>query len=626
MSNFRQAQDSARSTSRWLIWLFALAVIGTVAIVNAALAIVWRLQLGGMFRLPPSFYEVNTAATLGLILCGTLLEMSGLRKGGGAIAERLGGMQLKRPSDDLEQRLFNVAHEMAVATGLKVPPIYILQSDLSINAFAAGWERSDCVVAVTRGALLRLSRDELQGVIAHEYSHILNHDTQLSTRLAGYVAGLSFVWGFGSHLAHMTDARGNHKAWALMGYGIMMAGSAGWLAGRLLRAAVSRQREYLADASAIQFTRNPHGIGGALRKIAGHPPQPGTKGLQAREADAMSHMFIAPACTGVLHRWFALHPPIQRRLERIFGRRMPAAPSSESILAEGDRVGFVTPAAAAGIADRSEVVQIPPLYDVPGRPPFLIPLQEQALVRLRGAKGSVLLHALVMAALVSRGEPAKALKWKLALPVGTLESDPVHVEAVNGARDLARLPWLVVLPLLESWARNLQPLDQAARTQIAFDADSVSRSAVDQAAVWAALMVSVLVAGEEIGRGGPAASLATIDREILCVVDGIEKAMLPRRRAAGCPKAWRASVLSELGLKSDTEVDQIATTPLRRALVSLRAADWRARALLIRTLFRNTKLYEGPDFDGGQAVVALRCLCAVLETPMPPAMAGAFIE
>jgi len=334
---FRQHQDQARSATRRLLLLFVLTVVSTVAVLNGVLALLWTLQVGGVFGFPRWFFETNTVVATAFILGGSWLESVQLRKGGSHVAQMVGGHELLVPADALQRRLRNIVEEIAIASGLRPPRIFLLPRDDSINAFAAGWEQQDSVVAVTQGALERLSRDELQGVVAHEFSHILNGDARLNMRLIGHVWGLQLLFMLGRDLFDMTDARGRRSVFVLLGLGLMGVGSIGWLAGRLLKAAVSRQREFLADAAAVQFTRLPGGIGGALRKIAGqHAPE--APRVKSSRAEAISHMLLASDIFvggGAL----ATHPPLAERIRRIFGRSM--APMPSPVLAVAD-------AAAAG--------------------------------------------------------------------------------------------------------------------------------------------------------------------------------------------------------------------------------------------------------------------------------------
>lgn len=289
---FRQHQDQARAATRRLLLLFLLTVLATVLAVNLVLALLWSLQTGNLLAYPRWFFETNSVLCAAFILGGSWIETVQLRRGGAHVAQLVGAREMLVPRDGHEQRLRNVVAEMAIASGLATPRIFVLDRDEAINAFAAGWEQADSVVAVTRGALERLSRDELQGVVAHELSHILHGDARLNMRLIGHVWGLQLLYMLGRDLFDATDTHGRRSMFVLLGLGLMAVGSIGWLAGRLLKAAVSRQREFLADAAAVQFTRLPGGIGGALRKIASQQST-GQRGVRSARVEAISHMLLA---------------------------------------------------------------------------------------------------------------------------------------------------------------------------------------------------------------------------------------------------------------------------------------------------------------------------------------------
>ena len=208
---------------------------------------------------------------------------------------------------------------------MKVPQAMVLPRADSINAFAAGWNEHDAVVAVTQGALDRLSRDELQGLLAHEFSHLREGDTRLNMHLAGMVYGLEMVFTLGQRMCELDD-NGNRSFLALPGFAIMTTGSLGWLAGRALKAAVARQREFLADARAVQFTRSRDGLGGVLRKVVAERAGAGQRprGMAYPLHPAVRHMLLVSADAQT--RWFASHPPLAERIGRIYGRPMPGLP------------------------------------------------------------------------------------------------------------------------------------------------------------------------------------------------------------------------------------------------------------------------------------------------------------
>jgi Zn-dependent protease with chaperone function len=335
--NFFEHQHLARRNSRRLVLLFVLALLVLIVVTNMLLAIVWRVTIG-TGGLPPYFYVANTLVILLLVLGGAWFETWNLREGGDAVAKMVGGrLATGRPRDGLEKRLLNIVEEMALAAGIAVPRVYVLEREEGINAFAAGTGPNDSVVAVTRGTLERMSRDELQGVVAHEFSHIVHGDVQLNLRLTGLVFGLTLLSHLGELLlrsgiggGRTSDKRGGSTP-LLAGIGIILLvmGWIGTLFGRMIKAAVSREREFLADASAVQFTRNQDGIGGALRKIAGlHIDGHAGSTIQNVHAETLSHMFMASARTRWLEGWLATHPPLPERIKRVYGRAQAPLPSS----------------------------------------------------------------------------------------------------------------------------------------------------------------------------------------------------------------------------------------------------------------------------------------------------------
>lgn len=324
--DFFGAQEQARKNTRWLVLWFALAVIGIAAAVYIALLFGTQfMQNTAMETYQTGAYDGSAPFELwdpellgwtlvgvgGLIFAGSLYKYLHLSRNGGAkIALELGGRQVSRDSQDLhERRLINIVDEMAIAAGIPSPPLFVLDAESSINAFAAGARPSEAVVAVTRGTLERLSRDELQGVIAHEFSHILNGDMRLNLRLVAVLYGILLLTLGGRMLLY--SARGRNGApLAVGGLALIIVGSLGMFGGRIIQAGVSRQREFLADASAVQFTRNPQGIAGALSHIAGF----GSKIEHPRAVEA-SHMFFGSRAK--LAGLMATHPPIKERIQRI---------------------------------------------------------------------------------------------------------------------------------------------------------------------------------------------------------------------------------------------------------------------------------------------------------------------
>lgn len=315
--DFFSAQDHARRNSRWLILWFALAVSGIIASVYVVTALALHYFTHDPYS-PASPWSLELFLVVlfgvgGLIAAGSAWKIAILaRRGGARIAEELGGRLVERATaHPLERRLVNVVEEMAIASGVPAPPVYVLDEERGINAFAAGANIDEAIVAVTRGALEQLSRDELQGVIAHEFSHILNGDMRLNLRLIGVLHGILVLTLAGRTL--MRGGRGggrNGGAFVISGAMLVAAGYLGTLCGKIIKAGVSRQREYLADASAVQFTRNPQGIAGALARIAGAGST-----VEHPRAEEASHMFFGTSAR--FSRLLATHPPIDDRIRRI---------------------------------------------------------------------------------------------------------------------------------------------------------------------------------------------------------------------------------------------------------------------------------------------------------------------
>lgn len=319
---FFDRQDQARSETRRLLLAFALAVLLLLVAVHGALVAAWlllSLVAPGRLDFPTGFLAVNVGVSLLLVLGGWWIETSNLRAGGERLARRVGAREARPSISHAEQRLCNIVDELCIAANMPRPAPMVLARAESINAFAAGWEPRDSVVAVTQGALDLLTRDELAGLVAHELSHLHEGDTRLKMQLAGMVYGLEMVYGFGQTVRE----RGGLAV--LFGSAIMAAGFAGWLTGRLLKAAVSRQREFLADARAVQWTRSRDGLGGVLRKIMGQrrdAPWLDREGAGMQHT-AVQHMLLVDAGgKGTLAHWLDSHPTIAERVRRIYGRTM----------------------------------------------------------------------------------------------------------------------------------------------------------------------------------------------------------------------------------------------------------------------------------------------------------------
>jgi Zn-dependent protease with chaperone function len=338
--DFFEHQDQARRNTSWLIVLFGLAIATMIlTFYIVALVLFQNISPDGFSVLRPDLFLLVMGGTLGVICFGTLTKMIELRRGGPAVAEGLGGREVQPQTNDFkEQQLLNVVAEMALASGTPIPKVYLLEHEAGINAFAAGYAPDDAVIGVTRGCIEQLTREELQGVIAHEFSHILNGDMRLNLNLMGVVQGLLFIYILGRMLTDGSrPSRHNRDADArgvLIGVAMMIIGGIGLFFGRLIKSSVSRQREFLADASSVQFTRNPEGLAGALRRIGGFTD--GSR-LRSPKAEEASHMFFGAALKANLAgNWMATHPPLKERIRRIMGLEVTGTPT----LATAGMVGF----------------------------------------------------------------------------------------------------------------------------------------------------------------------------------------------------------------------------------------------------------------------------------------------
>jgi len=326
--NFFAAQERARKETKKLVFWFVLCLIGVIGTMYIALVVIehfavsnGQVQKGPIVWWQPDWFLSTALVVGGIIIIGSLSKLAQLSAGGNVVARSLGGRPIDPSTRDLkERRLLNVIEEMAIASGSPVPEAWIMDGEEGINAFAAGTDPANAVIGVTRGTLDRLTRNELQGVVAHEFSHILNGDMKLNMRLMGWIFGLVMISVVGRLLIESIrfmrgsrDSKGNGViiGIAALGIAVWIVGSIGVLFARILQAAISRQREFLADASAVQFTRYPDGIADALKKIGGFSEHGTIHSAKATEA---RHMFFA---TSSLSSLFATHPPLDQRIKAI---------------------------------------------------------------------------------------------------------------------------------------------------------------------------------------------------------------------------------------------------------------------------------------------------------------------
>jgi Zn-dependent protease with chaperone function/uncharacterized tellurite resistance protein B-like protein len=320
--DFFARQDQARKKTKLLVFYFVVAVI-LIVVVNYFVVL---LALTGVqthnrhYESAPQIVLWNpqifigaTLITLAIVAIGSVFKISQLAGGGSIVAETMGGRLLNLNTVEPDERkLLNVVEEMAIASGVPMPKVYVLDNEEGINAFAAGHTTGDAAVAVTRNCMTKLTRDELQGVIGHEFSHILNGDMRLNIQLMGVLFGILCLATVGRILLYMRSGSRDKNPLPLIGIALLIIGSIGVFFGRLIQAAVSRQREFLADASSVQFTRNPAGLSGALQKVGGY----GSK-MESPNAPDAGHLFFGNAISDAFLGALATHPPLEDRIRAI---------------------------------------------------------------------------------------------------------------------------------------------------------------------------------------------------------------------------------------------------------------------------------------------------------------------
>jgi len=636
--NFFEHQEAARRMSRRLVVLFVLAVTAIVVAVNVVATFVYL----GIFAppLPRGFYLTNTLITLLMIGGGTWWETARLAAGGEAVARMIGARRVDPSTRDLlERRLVNVVEEMALASGTPVPRLYVMENEQSINAFAAGHSLHDAVIAVTRGTLTRLTRDELQGVIGHEFSHILNGDMRLNVRLIGVLFGLLMLSMFGRFMLELgrgsRDSRGGLAMLVVAGVALWILGYVGVFFGRLIKAAVSRQREYLADASSVQFTRNPDGIGGALRKIGGltQPGEPGSV-IRHPHAETLSHLFLGAAKPSFVAGLFATHPPLAARIRRIYGRELPLLPAGELPLAEALRDAAARPDADGplpypGAASAAAVSPLSALVSEPERGGQVVgaiglaavegPALARAMQRLPGEADleaalvdTSQAQLVVLAMLIEKDKPFSGQQRQLVAEAFGAEA----AQKVDAFHELIQRqsPGLR-LPLLDRAGPTLLKLGASGRERLLLLVHSLVR-ADGRVTLHEFLLYTVLRRriGRDASRPVPIrfAGLEPLQADIGLVMSLLASVRLPEHPE----RAYNAGLLLLAGIDPPrVPTEAIELDAVSRALDRLNQLAPLAKPRLI-------KACAAVAFVDGEthwkAASCLRTVCAALDAPLPP--------
>jgi Zn-dependent protease with chaperone function len=662
--NFFEHQDAARRASRRLVVLFALSIVLIVVAIDLLAGAV--LGFAGM-PVDRAAYLWITVLVVAVILGGTFWQIRQLAGGGEVVAAQLGARAVDPATGDLlERRLLNVVEEMALAAGVPVPRCYLLEHQRFINACAAGNTLADAAVIVTRGALTRLSRDELQGVIAHEFSHIVNGDMRLNLRLVGVVFGLLLVALAGQKLveggaqvgARRSDDVRVSLALLVFGGALFALGYLGLMCGRAIKAAVSRGREYLADASAVQFTRNPDGIGGALRKIGGlggagglGPPVIVDEGeTVARWAGVLrddedrprpssvetyGHMFIAPAARAFAAGLWSTHPPLAERVQRIYGRPMDWLPAPEQAVLQAfgpapaplPPLDYPAGTVSAGSPVSALVAGGPPMAD------DIAPAVGAAPVAAAGRALLDQLDAAPLAQAVADSTRAPLLVLALLLDKGSAVELPQRqaIAAAFGAPAVAEVEALhqavrplapgLRLPLLDRAAPALRKLPltsgarllQLAHTLIAAD----GRVTLPEFLLYTVLARRV---GPQASQAPPVRyrTLAPLAADVAVVLALLAQLRAPQATAAAFEAGARLLPEIKLGPPPAFTLDGV-----RQALDRLAQLAPLAKPAVI-------KACAAVVFHGGganwQAASALRTVCAALDAPLPPQMDAAPLQ
>jgi Zn-dependent protease with chaperone function len=660
-TGFFEQQEAARRTSRRLIWLFGAAVIAIVIAVNVVLGTAYLYVFTGhgawarhgLDALPNYFVETTTAVVLLMIVGGSVQQVLAMREGGEAVARMVGARPVDPSSQDLlERRLLNVVEEMALASGIPTPRVYVLERQDTINAFAAGLQPSDAVVTVTHGTLTRLTRDELQGVIGHEFSHILNGDMALNIRLIGLLQGLLLLALFGRFLADMdrvrisNDSRDRGNVLFFAGIAILAVGYIGVFFGRLIKAGVSRQREFLADASSLQFTRNADGIGGALRKIGGLGDGAGGQ-IDHPHAETLSHMFMAPARLNFASGWLATHPPLDERIRRIYGHPMEFLPAPELVtwtaraawpsapelppLAFTGAGATVPVAAVAATAAADAAASVSPVGALTGAAPgagmqatigrpqaAARPFVEQLLARvealgLRPALSDTTGAQLLVLGLLVDQEQTMAQRQEQIVAQAFGPDSSAQVEAVRAAA--AQMPPGWRLPLVDLAMPALRKLPAPARERLLSLAHTLI--AADGRVTLPEFLLYTVLEARLAARpqpSGPAryASLRDLAPEARLVLSLLAAVRMPEAPA----HAYEGGARGLEGI----DAEPVAPDALALQKVSVAFRRLNLLAPLVKPQF--IKACVAVAFvdaaSNWKAASCLRTLCAALDCPLPP--------
>ncbi|MBA4109851.1 MAG: hypothetical protein C0487_09705 [Leptothrix sp. (in: Bacteria)] len=620
---FRQHQEQAQAQTFKLFAWFAVLLAGLVVAVNVLLALAYKLLMPLSHGYPALFFETNSGVILLFVLGGCLIETQRLREGGGQrVAHWMHGRLVKDPDDALERRLLNVVDEMAMASGQTVPHVYVLTREDAINAFVAGWSPEDYALCVTRGALDRLTRAELQGLVAHEFGHLKEEDLPMAMRLLALVWGLSLVHGYGQTLMSRDDnGHVNPVRW-VVGLVFSAVGWLGWGAGRLLQAAVARQREFLADANAIQFTRTRDGLGNVLRKIwfdqqmlAGQMRHP--------QADMVASLLLHQSR---LSRCLATHPRLPERIRRICGAVLSPMPAPLLRLekAEPRRPPPTAPDAMLAAAAASG------LHAEAARPPA--PLDDtDALGRLRRLAGPREKRMAVLALMMSAGNRDEHKLW-LKLAEGLTHGQQI-LEDVQGLRPERLVPEFERLckSIANDPISERRALVEAARDLLKADGRVSPRDRL----WWLTLRHQMSDKKSSrpfmrpvTGQGRELIDLQEDELTHVIALSAYLARFVPEPEVQGLlaasSRAWYARVIARCtplqDLKPDGKIPD--ADALMHALAGVQELSWMIRPVLLRAWVEEALNHSTGGLMSNDTANALRLMAGLIDSPMPPALAS----
>ena len=658
MASFFENQHLARRNTKILVLLYVLAVIGVIVAVDLVLAglYAWNFESGYAEKnlswatrlriVPSSLYVLGAIGTALVILTVSGWNVVQLGSGGKAVAQMVGARRVPSDTGDpLERRLVNVVEEMSIASGVRVPAVYVMDGEAAINAFAAGYDVSDSIVAVTRGTLETLNRDELQGVVGHEFSHILNGDMRLNIRIIGVLAGIVFIGSIGEFLMRSQRGGSDSKGAApifLGGLALLLIGYIGLFFARLIKAAVSRQREFLADASSVQFTRNPDGIAGALDQIG---VSPAGALIANRHAEDLSHMFFGQGIQVKLSGLFDTHPPLEERIARVqtrfdrasYRKTRASAVAEVSLdagveksISQKDAAKAILATGSMGFAGRRGADLGTEWGRSAGESARLVGSMDGAKVDYAAR----LLQALPAGLREKLRDPEGARAAMVALqfaPKDDVMQGQVDALKVAGlgalaeqARALApmtrRLGTAFHLPVIDLALAAVKAAPEQARDELVAALEAVIHA--DRRVSLHEFVVLTLVRSQLAPRGKPGAAgnkrIADLQAEALVVLSLIVHAGTRRdatgERGAALAAAMRAGT-QEMGLPDTAPAAALMLETAAAALEALKNLAPMQKAVLIKGLFAAVAA------DGAIRVMEaelMRLVGAVLDCPLPP--------